>query len=65
MGSADLHLETVNCAAVDERGILSQAIPEGIANGAEAQNYMDTLLALLYEKAPQLYRALKAQLACS
>jgi len=59
------HLEPVNGAAVDQGWVLAQAVPEGIANGAEAQHHMQALLALLHKEAPQFHRALQPKLASS
>ncbi len=59
------YLEPVNGAAVDKGWVLAQPVPEGIANGAEAQHHMQALLALLHKEAPQFHRALQSKLASS
>lgn len=59
------YLKPVNGAAVDKRRVLAQAVPEGIADGAEAQHHMQALLALLHKEAPHFYWALQPQFAGS
>ena len=67
---ADLHLmqlylEPVNGAAVDKGRVLAQAVPEGIADGAETQHHMQALLALLHKVTPHFHCALQPKLASS
>ncbi|KAA6426601.1 MAG: hypothetical protein FRX49_03711 [Trebouxia sp. A1-2] len=62
---ATSYLKPVNGAAVDKGWVLAQPVPEGIADGAEAQHHMQALLALLHEEAPHFHRALQPKLASS
>ena len=59
------YLKPVDGAAVDKGRVLAQPVPEGIADGAEAQHHMQALLALLHKEAPQFHRALQPKLASS
>jgi hypothetical protein len=50
----------VNCAAVDDGGVLSQPLPESSPNGTHAQQNVQVAATLLHKEAPQLKWRLQA-----
>mmetsp|Transcript_13243 Transcript_13243/g.37393 ORF Transcript_13243/g.37393 Transcript_13243/m.37393 type:complete len:219 (+) Transcript_13243:4609-5265(+) len=52
----------VDGAAVDQRGELSEAVTEGVADGAQADRHVQVLLGSVNEVLPQLLRTLQGQL---
>ena len=49
----NLYLEPIDCAAVDQRGKLSQSIAERVADRTHRQNDMQLIAAPLYEQVEQ------------
>lgn len=51
----------VDGAAVNERGKLPEPLPEGVADGAEAQHHVQALAGLVHKVVPQLDSAVQVE----